>query len=181
MVTTLTGVLEEKRAEARPNALYAQSWARAISLVRPAWRAEEAGHHRVPETLADGAGALALALYLIAAAEHIAPEAVTRAQVEALLPMDTVTGEYSGVVVKFASESTLPDWEARLRALGHDVDGDAGSDPVAVHWQALRVDVTPPDETPDRVWDDATLRVGYRLIGGLEAVLAPRYADDLAF
>lgn len=174
-------VLEEKRTEAGPSPLYAQSWTRAIDLIRRPLRAEETSPYRVSDVLTDGAGALALALYLVAAADSVTPETVTRAQVEALLPREAIPLEFSDGVVTVESRSTLPGWEARLRALGHDIDGDAGSDPVTMHWQTLRTDITPPDDAPDAAWDDATLRVGYRFISGLRVILAPRYADDLAF
>lgn len=190
MATNLMGVLEEKQAEASPNALYQRSWVRAISLVRPAWQAEEGSPYRVSGTLADGGGALALALYLIAAAEDIAPEAVTRAQVEALLVREPGSALHLAATPAMGEihlreyalpAATVAEWEMRLRNLGHDIDSDASGDPVVMHWRDLRQENGPAEDAPDGVWDDATLRVGPGLVDGLQAVFAPIYAGDLDF
>lgn len=190
MATNLMSMLEERQAEASPNVLYQRSWARAISLVRPAWRAEETSPYPVSSSLLDGGGALALALYLIAAAEDIAPETVTRAQVEALLLRERGSALHLAATSAMGEihlreyalpAATVAEWEMRLRALGHDIDGDASADPVVMHWRDLRQENGPTEDAPDGVWDDATLRVGPGLIDGLQAVLAPVYADDLDF
>lgn len=183
-------VLEEKQAEASSSLVYAQSWARAIGLVRPAWRAEESSPYRVSDTLADGGGALALALYLIAAAEDTAPETVTRAQVEVLLLREPGSALHLAATPTMGEihlrehvlrADTVAEWERRLRTLGHDIDGDASDDPVVMHWRDLRRENGPAEDAPDSVWDDATLRVGPGLLDGLQAVLAPIYAGDLDF
>lgn len=108
------------------NVLYGQSWARTVRLVRPLWEGEELSVLAAP-VLAGGAGALAIGVYLNAAADSGGVKAVTRQRVEALLDLDVSTG-----AVRVSS--TLGRWEARLR-LCRDL-----GDVVAGHWQVLRRD-----------------------------------------
>lgn len=70
--------------------------------------------------------------------------------------------------------AALPLREARLHALGHDLD--AGTNPVSVSWRQLRRDNSPPETACDDIHLDSTHRWGYGFIEGLDVVLVPRYS-----
>ncbi|MFF2941256.1 hypothetical protein ACFVSQ_15585 [Streptomyces niveus] len=168
-MTLLLEVLREQRAQAADGPpRYAQAWDRMVDLVSPIWHNEQmwrGGGCCLP----DGGAALAMALYLVAEEHQVHPRDVRREQVEGLLLKSAQTG--------MILSATLPLWEARLRALGHDLD--AGTDPVSVSWRTLRRDNSPPDTACDDIHLDSLHRWGYGFIEGLEAVLGPMYS--LAF
>ncbi|MFF2411462.1 hypothetical protein [Streptomyces sp. NPDC058092] len=119
-------------------------------------------------TLADGGAALATALYIVAREENVTPADVHRAQVGELINRH---GEAEGEI--------LLSWEARLRALGHDLD--APGDPVSVRWRKLRGDNSPPGSTSDAVHIDHGAEHRWGPLEGLRSVLAPVYENRLQF
>lgn len=102
---------------------------RTIELVAPIWDGKEMVWDG--PLLAHGGVALAMAIYIVAREQNIPVEQVTREQVESLYgPWGT----------------RVPAWEARLRALG--VDLDDATDPMIAHWQKLIFDERHPDIDP---------------------------------
>lgn len=77
----------------------------------------------------------------------------------------------------------LSDWEARLRAAGHDLEDPA--DPVSACWEFLRYDYREPDPAVEhpaviQQWDeDSSMLCGTRFYLGLGAALAPRATKGL--
>ncbi|MFJ2781583.1 hypothetical protein [Kitasatospora sp. NPDC087315] len=173
----MTTMLEERsrlwQGEGGPQ-VWRAAWDRARDLLAPAWPDTFFRFDCDPERgpLADGAAGLATALYLIAAETGTAPADVHRDQVDELarpLPAETVP------------EIPLR-WEARLRALGHDLG--SVTDPVVVRWRILRTDNSPQQNGPDFLGDgpdadDSLHRWGPGVVEGLRYVLSP--AVGLAF
>ncbi|GAA3163746.1 hypothetical protein [Streptomyces ramulosus] len=147
-------------------AAWEAAWERALELLSPVWTTEKVWP---ASPLADGGAALATALYIVAREQDIAPSEVSRNQV--------------GDLIDRQGETDLaipPRWEARLRALGHDLDDV--DDPVSLRWWALRKDNSPPEDAPDALYDHgAEYRWGPAFLEGLRAVLAPIYEDRLQF
>ncbi|MFF2080637.1 hypothetical protein ACFVXG_38465 [Kitasatospora sp. NPDC058162] len=158
-MTLLLDILEERRneAEAGPPG-WQPAWDRALDLLAPhlqGWTMTIDG-----PILADGAAALALALYLLSTGQG--PAAVTRGQVEGLL--DRCGG---------TDYDIAPRWEEMLRAAGHDPEDRA--DPVSACWRQLRVDNSPPKFASEENDFDSFRRWGPAFIEGLHRALAPRF------
>ncbi|MFE2426916.1 hypothetical protein ACFXJ5_09205 [Streptomyces sp. NPDC059373] len=98
------------------------AWDRTLDLVKAQFK-----DCRVrDEIFSNGAAALTTALYIIAREEGIAPAQVPMASVREMA--DPRPGEQTVDIPQR--------WEARLQALGHDLDDP--SDPVATAWRHLR-------------------------------------------
>ncbi|WBP92035.1 hypothetical protein [Kitasatospora cathayae] len=158
-MTLLLDVLLDRRneAEAGPSG-WQPAWDRALDLLAPhlrGWTMTVDG-----PILADGAAALALALYLLSTGQG--PAAVTRGQVEDLLDRRGGT-DYD----------IAPRWEEMLRTAGHDPEDQA--DPVSTCWRQLRVDNSPPEDASEEHDLDSFRRWGPGYIEGLRHALAPRF------
>jgi hypothetical protein len=171
-MTLVLDQLRQWQGEGGP-AEWQASWERALELLGPVWPTTTLSWDGVVH--ADGGAALATAFYILACENGIPPSRVTRDQVGSLIAREH--GE--------TDASIAPRWEARLRALGHDLEDAAN--PVAVTWRRLRRDNSPSDDMPERMWeavhieDSSAYRWGPAYLEGLRRVLAPLYADQLQF
>lgn len=148
-------------------AAWQAAWDHALELLGPLWPSEEMWS---ATPLADGGAALATAFYIVSCEQGIAPAEVSRSQVRELIDNRGET-----------DHEIPPRWEARLRALGHNLE--APEDPVSARWRELRKDNSPPDSAPDAVFFDhgSEYRWGPGFIEGLRVVLAPIYETKLQF
>ena len=166
MTPTTTLILDQLRqwqGEGGPTAWRA-SWDRTLDLVGPLWGGLTLVYDGV--VLADGAASLTTVLYLAAHEHGVQPGQVTRQQVEELRRRPDT-----------AATTTKDRLETLLLGAGHDPHDPI--DPVSVTWQRIWTDPSPPDNAPDWVWEEDSIRVGPVFYESIDYVLAPRWA--LAF
>ncbi|WP_116211639.1 2'-5' RNA ligase family protein [Streptomyces olivoreticuli] len=162
--------LDELRRQAarEGNEPWRDAWARACAIVTPALGHEEISLRSTYYSGAqyvDGAGALAVAFYLLARERGTAVSAVTRQDV------DELAGHYLHGTPRLGER-----WTQRLETLGHRMD-DA-DDPVMVRWRALSYDHPEPD--PDNP-DASTYRVGHAGETGLRSLLSSANSERVRF
>lgn len=160
------------RAAREGSKLWSEVWERARAVVTPALGHEEISTTGTAsgEEHIDGAGALAIALYVLARENGGSPETVTRHDVEEFLgPWEHDERAQAGLPRMEKA------WTGRLESLGHRMDDP--DDPVMVRWRALCYD----HPEPDHDIDGSLYRVGHAGETGLRPLLGSLYRERIRF
>lgn len=161
-----------RQAAREGNELRCDAWEQARAVVTPALGDTEISTTGVPTTsgeeYVDGAGALAIALYMLARKRATAVSAITRQDIEEL------AGPQGGAAI--GKPKMEEGWTSRLESLGHRTDDP--DDPVMVRWRALCYNH--PEPHPDNP-DASTYRVGHAGETGLRLLLSPFNRERIRF
>ncbi|MFF4520497.1 hypothetical protein [Streptomyces bluensis] len=158
------------QAEREGDELWRDAWDRARTVISPALGDEEISTTGYPTTsgeeYVDGAGALAIGLYMLARERSGPVSSVSRQDIEEL------TGSWQD----FRQPQMKERWTGRLEALGHTMaDAD---DPIMVRWRALCHEY--PEPNPDNP-DASMYRVGHAGETGLHVLLSQHHREHIRF
>lgn len=161
-----------RQAQREGSELWSAAWKRARSIVGPALGGEKissfGGHSG--EEYVDGAGALAIAFYLLARERGTSTvSSISRDDVENLV------GPFGYERIQLGLPQLKEVWTGRLESLGHGMDDL--DDPVMVRWRALCYDH--PEPTHDI--DGSLYRVGHAGETGIRLLLSPFHSERIRF
>ncbi|MEU9288732.1 hypothetical protein AB0D57_29640 [Streptomyces sp. NPDC048275] len=160
------------QADREGGELWRDAWDRARALVFPDLGDMEisvTGYSTSGEEYVDGAGALAIAFYVLARERASTPESVTRQDVEEFL------GPWGYERIQAGLPRLEEVWTGRLESLGHRIDDP--DDPVTVRWRALCYD----HPEPEHDIDGSLYRVGHAGETGLRPLLSELHRDHIRF